>query len=99
MPFPYLSRVSCGHLTEWQHSIHDWLEIASLQQRSNPIVWPRSTLETVILGHRRSLIEGRQLRAVIGNEDSEQACRLRCARILADEMLTAGWLEEALAAL
>ncbi len=46
-----------------------------------------------------SLIEGCQLRAVIGDEDSEQARRLRCARILADEMLTSGWLEEAFAGL
>jgi hypothetical protein len=39
------------------------------------------------------------LRAIIGNENREQACRLGCAGILADEMLAAGRLEERFARL
>jgi len=37
------------------------------------------------------------LRSVIGDEDSQQAGRLRGARIFADEMLAAGRFKEALA--
>jgi len=42
-----------------------------------------------------SLVDGGQPRAVIGDVDCEQACRLGPARVLADEMLAAGRLEEA----
>jgi hypothetical protein len=48
-------------------------------------------------GSRSSLVERRQLCAVIGDKDREQARRLSNARVLADEMFAAGWLEEALA--
>src|ERR1043165_4137670 len=53
------------------------------------------TAECVMPGAARHrtpllLLERRQLRAVIGNEDREQACGLCCARVLADEMLGAG---------
>src|SRR6266851_2325702 len=48
---------------------------------------------------RRLFVEGGQLRAVIGDEDGEQAGRRRLAGILADEMLAARRLEEALAGL
>ena len=44
-----------------------------------------------------SLVKGRQLCAVVGDEDGEQARGLRSTRIFADEMFTAGRLEEALA--
>src|SRR5690349_11768628 len=37
--------------------------------------------------------------AVIGDEDGEQAGRLGCARVLADEVFAAGRFEEALASL
>jgi hypothetical protein len=43
----------------------------------------------------RSLVEGSQLRSVIGYEDGEQACRLGRAGVLADEMLAARGLEKA----
>src|SRR5262245_57648041 len=43
----------------------------------------------------RSLVDGGQPRAVIGDVDCEQACRFGRARVLADEMLAAGRLEEA----
>ena len=45
------------------------------------------------------LLERRQLRAIIGDENRQQACGLRRARILADEMLAAGRLEEGFARL
>src|SRR5262249_60300010 len=51
------------------------------------------TLPTGRLVH--SLVDGGQPRAVIGDVDCEQACRLGRARVLADEMLAAGRLEEA----
>src|SRR6516165_11466193 len=43
-----------------------------------------------------SLVDGGQPRAVIGDVDCEQACQLSRARVLADEMLAARRLEEAL---
>jgi hypothetical protein len=46
-----------------------------------------------------SFVKGRQLCAIIGDEDGEQACRLRRTRVLADEVFAAGRLEKALAAL
>src|SRR5258708_3158585 len=45
------------------------------------------------------LLERRQLRAIIGNENREQACGFRRAGVLADEMLAAGRLEERLTGL
>jgi hypothetical protein len=45
-------------------------------------------------GTNRLLVERCQLRAVIGDEHSEQARRLFCARILTDEMATSGRLKE-----
>src|SRR6266540_3863382 len=45
------------------------------------------------------LLERRQLRAVIGDENREQAGGLGRARILADEVLAAGRLKEGLAGL
>src|SRR5262245_16499545 len=47
----------------------------------------------------RLLVERCQLRAVIGDEHSEQARRLFRARILTDEMPTSGRLKEAFAGL
>src|SRR2546426_10772054 len=49
--------------------------------------------------HRGSWVEACQPCTVIGDEDRKQACRLRGAGILTDEMRTAGRLEEALAGL
>ena len=43
----------------------------------------------------RSLVEGSQLRSIIGYEDGEQGCRLGRAGVLADEMLAARGLEKA----
>jgi len=48
-------------------------------------------------GSRSSLVERRQLCAVIGDKDRQQARGLSNARIFADEMFAAGWFEEALA--
>ena len=39
-----------------------------------------------------SFVKGRQLRAIIGDEDGEQACRFRSTRVLADEVFAAGRL-------
>ncbi len=46
-----------------------------------------------------SFVKGRQLCAIIGDEDGEQACRFRSTRVLADEVFAAGRLEKALAGL
>src|SRR5438034_11315641 len=48
---------------------------------------------------RLFLVERRQLRAIVGDENREQAGRLGRARILTDEMLAAGRLKEGLAGL
>src|ERR1700757_506496 len=42
-----------------------------------------------------SFVKGRQLCAIIGDEDGEQACRLRSTPVLADEVFAAGRLEKA----
>ena len=58
---------------------------------------PSSIVRVFCSGSRSSLVERRQLCAVIGDKDREQARRLSNAAVLADEMFAAGWLEEALA--
>lgn len=57
------------------------------------------TLTSSDATHRCSLLEDCQLRAVMGDEDSEQARRFPWARILAEEMPVSGRFKKALASL
>jgi hypothetical protein len=55
---------------------------------------PNSIVRVFCSRSRSSLVERRQLCAIIGDKDREQARRLSSARILADEMFATGWLEK-----
>src|ERR1700684_3545595 len=72
---------------------------------ANPDRWRRACAKSTSISHapRRSrnaerlFVVGRQFRAVVGDEHGEQARRFRRAGVLADEVFTAGRLEESLA--